>query len=351
MHTTPLISIIIPVYRVEKYIERCLRSIMQQSFCASPVECVLIDDCGGDRSIQIAKDLIREYQGPFEFRILSNQQNQGVAMTRNVGVKNANGTYLFFLDSDDSIEPDCLEILTGALKNHPNADVVMGNTYYTLGKKMWLDEKKVPAGVIHSKQLMELFFYSYIPDTVWNALFKREIIEKNDIYFISGYIHEDMLWTYRLYQRVEEFVFVPKQTLRYEDTPSSIMNSATNNYNPHLRSLLFNLNYILDHFSFSHYVDATLYVLWYLNHENDMIKKETVLPEYKSELKRIRNRILKRDLKNLRLTLVMFELLMFKPFSLLNKLKCFRHNYYSISQVTRKVAMFFSPIHLQSRNR
>ena len=345
MNNTVLLSIIIPVYRVERYIERCLLSVMGQTYQTSSIECVLIDDCGGDDSMAIAEKLINSYLGPISFRIVRNEKNCGIATTRNVGIRNASGEFIFFLDSDDRIEQNCIEVLLEALQKNPDAEVVMGNAYYVQGNRKWLIEKRIPNGIIHNHKLLDCFFHGYIPDTVWNALIRKDIIEKNGIWFNPGYVHEDMLWLYRLYHHVEKFVFVPKITLVYEDNPVSIMNTIHKDYNPHLRSVVYNIEYILDNFSYAHYVNNTIYVLWYVIHELDMIEKESAEPGLVNRLKAIRNRITKRDFLNLRLVLVFFELQMFYPFSLFRKNGWFRHNYYAISMLTRKVALFFSPLH------
>ena len=104
------ISIIVPVYNVEPYIERCIRSIMNQTFTEG-VECILINDCTPDNSIRIVQQLINEYKGNIQFRILSNEHNQGIASVRNIGLQAAKGTYIQYIDSDDYVEPDMLETL------------------------------------------------------------------------------------------------------------------------------------------------------------------------------------------------------------------------------------------------
>ena len=109
------ISIIIPVYNVEKYIERCLLSVIGQKGLDGFVECILVDDCTPDRSMQIAQKLIGDYQGSIHFRIIHNNENQGLSCSRNNGLKIAKGDFVYFLDSDDYIYPNCLELLSQRL--------------------------------------------------------------------------------------------------------------------------------------------------------------------------------------------------------------------------------------------
>ena len=94
-----LVSIIIPVYKVEAYIERCLTSVMHQTYQDSAIECVLVDDCSPDKSISLAQDMISRYHGNIDFTIIRNDKNRGLSVSRNNGIEHATGKYLFFLDS------------------------------------------------------------------------------------------------------------------------------------------------------------------------------------------------------------------------------------------------------------
>ena len=101
------VSIIIPIYNVEPYIERCLQSVVSQTY--PYFECILIDDCGNDRSMPFAEQFIQNYSGEIHFRILRHENNCGLSSARNTGMKAANGDYIYFMDSDDAITPECIE--------------------------------------------------------------------------------------------------------------------------------------------------------------------------------------------------------------------------------------------------
>ena len=96
----PKVSIVIPVYNVEPYIEECLQSVMRQSY-RGEIECILIDDCGTDNSMGIAVQLIEEYNGPIDIKVMHHEHNQGLSAARNTGIDAACGDYIYFLDSDD----------------------------------------------------------------------------------------------------------------------------------------------------------------------------------------------------------------------------------------------------------
>ena len=104
----PKISIIIPIYNVEPYIEDCLQSVMRQTY-RGMMECILVDDCGTDNSMKVAEQLIKIYNGPIDFKVLHHEHNRGLSAARNTGIDAACGDYVYFLDSDDWISDDCFE--------------------------------------------------------------------------------------------------------------------------------------------------------------------------------------------------------------------------------------------------
>ena len=125
-----IVSIIIPVYKVEAYIERCLLSVMRQTYHDSAFECILVDDCSPDNSILIAQKLINGYHGIIDFKIIRNDKNRGLSVARNRGMEQVSGKYLFFLDSDDYLREDCLQVMLEIAAVHPDAEMIMGNCLY-----------------------------------------------------------------------------------------------------------------------------------------------------------------------------------------------------------------------------
>lgn len=125
-----IISIIVPIYGVEPYIKKCLISIMSQSL-TSGVECILVNDCTKDESINIAQKLIDEYRGNIKFRIINREENGGLSAARNTGILEAKGDYLYFLDSDDYITPDCIKVLAETAQKFPKAQIVQAGAEAT----------------------------------------------------------------------------------------------------------------------------------------------------------------------------------------------------------------------------
>ena len=120
-----MISIIIPVYGVEDYIEACLASVAAQT-CAGPVECILVDDCSPDRSMERAARFVEAYSGPIEFRTVRHERNGGLSVARNTGTEAARGEWLWFVDSDDTLPPDALRTLAAAAASASDVQLVVG---------------------------------------------------------------------------------------------------------------------------------------------------------------------------------------------------------------------------------
>lgn len=117
----PLISIIIPVYNVAPYIEKCLETVISQSY--ENLEIILVDDCGSDNSMDIVRDFCSSHIG--NFVLLNHERNRGLSVARNTGVKHAKGDYLFFLDSDDELPKDAIRNFVQYLNKHGDADFLI----------------------------------------------------------------------------------------------------------------------------------------------------------------------------------------------------------------------------------
>lgn len=136
------ISIIVPVFNVEQYIKECFDSIAAQTY-KGDIECIFVDDCGQDDSVAILEQLITEYHGPIQFSIVHHEHNKGLSGARNTGIRQAKGDYLYFLDSDDTITPDCIEKLGMLAEKYPGVEMVQGSTK---SHRSWLSlqDKQLP---------------------------------------------------------------------------------------------------------------------------------------------------------------------------------------------------------------
>lgn len=231
-----MISIIIPVYHVEQYIEDCLKSVVSQSYKGT-FECILIDDCGTDASIEIAKHFINQYKGRVLFRILHHEKNQGQSAARNTGINAASGDYLLFLDSDDLLTPDCLETLTALAEGQK--DVVCG-AYESFDGYLyyWSDVYKLDNFTSNDNhEIVNLYTSGKLYPMPWNKLVKKELITRDGIYFKEGVIHEDDLWNLMVANHAQSFKSINKTTYYYRIRNNSTM-TATSKRKSHLSHVL-----------------------------------------------------------------------------------------------------------------
>jgi len=219
------ISIIIPIYNVEPYIKQCIQSVANQTMTEG-VECVLIDDCGTDKSIQIAEDFIDNYQGNISFRMIHHEQNGGLSAARNTGIRAARGEYIYFFDSDDTIIPECLADFTKIIKEYPNIDLIQGFIDQNTPYMNQFNEKSLPDYTNDRRFIKKaLLDYDILPVCAANKMVRRQLIIDNDLFFKEGIIHEDNHWSFFLAKYVRSLAVYKKKCYIYTENPNSIMKS------------------------------------------------------------------------------------------------------------------------------
>lgn len=190
------ISIVIPVYNVAPYIEDCLQSVMNQTWQGS-LECILVDDCGTDDSMQLIEQKLQAYSGKVDFRIIRHQQNRGLSAARNSGIDAAKGDYVYFLDSDDEITPDCIERLSKPLESR-NYDFVVGG-YQIIGSQVQMDPLRLEDGVsLNGEEVLQAYRVKdwYLMSV--NKLYQVAFLNRHHLRFLEGIIHEDELWSFQI---------------------------------------------------------------------------------------------------------------------------------------------------------
>ena len=210
-----LISIIVPVYNVEKYIEKCINSIINQTY--KNIEIILVDDGSKDRSGEICDELKLK-----DNRIkIIHKQNGGLSDARNAGMKIANGNYIGFVDSDDYIKEDMFETLYELCKKY-NSDISIVSYYEIYHNKV--------IGVRDSKKLYELnkidamkeiLIDRAIQSYAWNKLFRRELFEQ--IEFPTNKNFEDIATTLLLFEKADKVVLLEDPKYYYVRRDDSIV--------------------------------------------------------------------------------------------------------------------------------
>lgn len=221
----PKVSVIVPIYGVEKYIERCARSLFEQTL--TDIEYIFIDDCSPDKSLEVLQTALKEYSSRLVedkkvVRIERMSVNSGLPAVRRHGIELATGDYIAHCDSDDWVELDMYEqMYNEALLN--DADVVVCDYNITNGVS---DFKTVSA--CHAKnpnQLLENCLMQIDSWSLWNKLFKRKLY--SNIVFPKGAMGEDMVTTIQLLWKCSSLSYIEKSFYQYFYNPSSITKVCT----------------------------------------------------------------------------------------------------------------------------
>lgn len=210
------VTIGIPVYHSVDYIEETMLSALSQTF--HNIEYLVIDDCGEDGSIEIIEQIQSEHPRGKDIRILYNVQNKGVGITRNRIIDEARGHYLFFLDSDDIIEPDTIQLLFDKAKRY-QAEIVYGSLvriekfkdsstqYYVLPDVCLLNEDEMAFYAFRNYRTFQI--------SACNCLMNLDFVRKNHLRFIDAAFWEDMVFTYEMVVKVSRAILLSTVTYHY----------------------------------------------------------------------------------------------------------------------------------------
>lgn len=232
------ISVIIPIYNVEQYLEQCLDTVANQTVTEG-IECIIVDDCGSDNSLKIAERYVKQYQGNIKFHIIRHEQNKGLSGARNTGIAHANGEYLYFLDSDDEITPNCMELMYGLIEKYGKVDLVQGSFYESQKEFMTLSPYKFPEYSCDRKEI-KTFLLQFKGDIVGaqSRLIKRNFLNEHNLMFREGIIHEDNYWTFFLAKSIRTMAFCPIRTYYHRYNPTSITGNVNIEKETHAFSLM-----------------------------------------------------------------------------------------------------------------
>ena len=223
---TPVISVIVPIYKVEKYLDRCVESIVNQTF--SVIEIILVDDGSPDNCGKMCDEWAKK-----DSRIKAfHKENGGLSDARNFGIEHSTAEFLIFIDSDDFIEPQMLEVLYGLITEH-GADVAVCGLYncYKSGRFARCTDDNII--VCDGKKALE---YVLIGDRMSveapTKLIKREVL--GDLRFLKGKTSEDAFFTPELLTRVNKLVETPKPLYNYWHRGGSITTAPFNEKGTHV---------------------------------------------------------------------------------------------------------------------
>lgn len=219
------VTIGIPVYRAVDYIEATMLSALEQTY--ESIEFLVIDDCGNDGTIEIVERLQREHPRGSNIRILRNDRNLGVSPSRNRIIDEARGRCLYFLDSDDIIEPNTIELLTDTMQaNH--CDIVYASYERVDNVKHTPTQQFVypSLSMQHQGDLALYAFQNYgaFQTSACNCLIDLAFLRETNLKFIDTMYWEDMAFTYELVTKVRTAMLLPEITYHYLCRPFSLSN-------------------------------------------------------------------------------------------------------------------------------
>lgn len=217
----PLISVIVPVYNVEAYLCFCLDSVLSQTL--QDFEVICIDDASSDSSYKILSEYAHKDS---RIHVLRNGQNKGLSYTRNVGLDAATGTYIYFLDADDTIVPECLEKACHAAEENAADFVMFGSEILQDGKKsVYVSYSQTVCDKIWSGRELFVFLQdnytvnSCVPFKLWRAYF----LSKFRLRFYKGIYYEDTLFNFSALMHAERVVCIPDMLYLYNRRCESII--------------------------------------------------------------------------------------------------------------------------------
>ena len=214
-----LISIIIPVYKVEEYLEKCIESVLKQTY--TNLQIILVDDGSPDNCGKICDEYAKK-----DSRIeVIHKANGGLSDARNVGISKAKGRYIGFVDSDDYIKEDMYEILLNLIKKY-DADVSICNLYDVIDGNECIRNKE--NGIREYSRidiLKEILLDKNIQSYAWNKLYKKELFD--EIKYPIGKKYEDIGTTFYLFEKCNKIVVTSEPEYYYLKRADSLVNNVT----------------------------------------------------------------------------------------------------------------------------
>lgn len=346
----PLISFIIPVYNAAQYIERCLLSILRQDTADAVIECIIVDDCGMDNSMEIVSRAIASYHGHIFFRIISHEKNSGPSASRNTGLKEAKGDYVFFIDSDDYLLPHAIRYMLDALHAYPKADIIVGNVRMGKDNTSLMPWLQTATYITDNVTIMFDMMHYRLNKYAWNKLIRRRLALQFDV---NIRINEDVLWSYQVLQQTSSVLLIPQETYYYTENPTSIVNTmiSTDLAEKNIRSYIALCRYLLCHplpmqpYGRRLEVDYLLFVCNNIMQGVDLCKKGNVSRNVLADFHSLKNKFVNTCISRKRLLIAVFSLNMYWPLTTLLNFSAFRRLYFYMEKVVGKMSHVTDFVH------
>ena len=226
----PKVSVIVPVYNVEKYIEKCLNTLVNQTL--QDIEIIVVNDGATDNSEKIINEFLEKYP---EKIVYLKKENGGLSDARNFGIPYAKGEYIAFVDSDDYVETFMYEEMYEIAKKE-NSDMVECDFIWEYPNKSRIDTGEIYNNKKEMAQKVRV--------VAWNKLIKKSILDETKIEFPKGYRYEDLEFTYKLIPYLDKVSFLKKPCVHYIQRDNSISNTQ----NERTKEIFDILDHIIDYY-------------------------------------------------------------------------------------------------------
>lgn len=207
----PKVSVIVPVYNVEAYVEKCLKTLVEQTL--EDIEIIVVNDGSTDKSKEIIQKIMKQFP---EKMVYIEKENGGLSDARNYGMPYAKGEYIAFLDADDYIEKDAYQKMYELAKKE-DSDMVECDFYWEYPNKQKKDSGEIYQGKQEALEKIRV--------VAWNKLIKKEVLNRAKVTFPKGYRYEDVEFTYKLIPFLEKVSFLKEPCIHYVQREGSISNS------------------------------------------------------------------------------------------------------------------------------
>lgn len=216
----PLLTVVIPVYNVEKYLKRCIDSILIQEW--KNYDILLVDDGSTDNSPQICEDYAKAY----DIISVIHKENGGLSEARNTGISNAEGEYVYFLDSDDWIEPNTFSDLAEVIESD-QYDIISFNPEFVKSEHDIIkSDSKRTKRLTGKEALIDMFSYGFITGFATDKIYRKALFTKNTIQFPVGKYYEDLGTNYKLFLAAKKVYATNQKYYHYLiDNPDAITQS------------------------------------------------------------------------------------------------------------------------------
>lgn len=276
------VSVIIPIYNVEKYILKCIRSVVDQTFKGN-IEILLIDDKGNDKSVELASEYLNTISKQnIEYKIIRHATNLGLSAARNTGVKQAGGDMILFLDSDDILMFDAISNLYTIHEKYPEYNIIEGSSVSIDENDNVIEQEKKSDSIVELSSVWKIGFL-WKP-VAWNKLIDRKWYISNNISFEAGIYHEDLYWSLLVARSNPKIITISNKTYCYRQQNCSITHTFTER---HFESSIRILNLFVDFFSKLNFKSVPMDVITICENYRTVILDEVLLNGSIDQKKRI----------------------------------------------------------------